>query len=68
MKIDKTYGSPTCRGYAKLMGVNIVGKLKMRWEKYGVDRMRKVYIDEVGTKYYPSPDHPTLVLPDGTIK
>ena len=68
MKRDKTLGSPSCREYAKLKGVEIVGKLKMRWEKYGIDRMQRVYIDEAGTKYYPSPDHPTLVLPDGRIK
>ncbi len=68
VKRDKTCGSPSCREYAKLKGVEIVGKLKMHWEKYGHDRMQRVYIDEAGTKYYPSPDHPTLVLPDGTIK
>ena len=68
MKRDKTCGSPSCREYAKSKGVEIVGKLKMRWEKYGIDRMQRVYIDEAGTKYYPSPDHPTLVLPDGGIK
>ena len=68
MKRDKTYGSPSCREYAKSKGVEIVGKLKMRWEKYGIDRMQRVYVDEAGTKYYPSPDHPTLVLSDRRIK
>lgn len=68
IKRDKTYGAPSCREYAKLKGVEIVGKLKMHWEKYGHDRMQRVYVDEVGTKYYPSLDHPTLVLPNGKIK
>ena len=68
IKRDKIYASPKCREYAKSKGVAIVGKLKMRREKYGVDRIQRVYIDEAGTKYYPSLDHPTLVLPDGTIK
>lgn len=68
MKRDKTCGPPSCREYAKLNDVEIVGKLKMHWEKYGHDRMQRVYVDEIGTKYYPSLDHPTLVLPDGRIK
>ena len=67
-KKDKIWASPTCREYAKLKGIEIVGKLKMHWEKYGDDRRQRVYVDEAGTKYYPSPDYPTLVLPDGTIK
>ena len=68
MKRDKIYKSPSCREYAKSKGVEIVGKLKMHWIKYGDDRRQRVYVDEAGTKYYPSPDYPTLVLPDGTIK
>ena len=68
IKSDKTYRSPSCREYAKSRGVEIVGKLKMHWEKYGHDRMQRVYIDEAGTKYYPSSDYPTLLFPDGRIK
>lgn len=65
---DKIWTSPTCREYAKSKGVEIVGKLKMSFEKYGGDRIQRVYTDEAGTKYYPSSDHPTLVLSDGRIK
>lgn len=68
MKKDKIFVSPTCREYAKSKGVEIVGKLKMSFEKYGGDRRQRVYVDEVGTKYYPCLDFPTLVLRDGTIK
>lgn len=68
MKNNKFWASPSCREYAKSKGIEIVGKLKLSWEKYGGDRIHRVYTDEAGTKYYPSPDFPTLVLPDGTIK
>lgn len=68
IKRDKTCGSPSCREYAKSKGVEIAGKLKMHWQTYGDNRKQRYWEDEVGTKYYPSPDYPTLVLPDGTIK
>lgn len=64
----KKYTSPSCREYAKLKGVEIIGKLKMSYEFYGIDKKQRVWTDEVGTKYYPDIDHPTLVLPDGRIK
>jgi hypothetical protein len=67
-KKDKIWISPSCREYAKLKGVEIVGKLKMHWYTYGDYRNGRYWEDEAGTKYYPSPDYPTLVLPDGTIK
>ena len=68
MKRDKIWASPSCREYAKSKGVDIAGKLKLSWQNYGDGRRQRVYTDEVGTKYYPSPSYPTLVLPDGTIK
>lgn len=58
----------SAREYAKSKGVEIVGKLKMSWESYGIDRKQRVWTDEAGTKYYPDMDHPTLVLPNGRIK
>jgi hypothetical protein len=67
-KKDKILVSPTCREYAKSQGVEIVGKLKMHWYTNGDYRKGRYWEDEAGTKYYPSPDYPTLVLPDGTIK
>lgn len=68
MKKNKVWKALSCREYAKSKGVEIVGKLKMHWENYGIDRKQRVYVDEVGTKYYPCLDFPTLVLPDGQIK
>lgn len=59
--------SPSCREYAKYRGVEIIGKLKMHWYTYGDDRKGRYWEDEASTKYYPSPDYPTLVLPDGRI-
>ena len=60
--------SPSCREYAKSKGTEIVGKLKMHWQTYGDNRKQRYWEDEAGTKYYPSPDYPTLVLPDGNIR
>ena len=68
MKGNKVGASPSCREYAQLKGVDIVGKLQLSWQQYGGGRKQRVYTDEIGTKYYPSPSCPTLVLPDGTIK
>lgn len=64
---NKVWASPSCREYAKSKGVEIVGKLKMHWQTYGDDRKQRYWEDEAGTKYYPSPDYPTLVLSDGRI-
>lgn len=57
----------SAREYAKLKGVKFVGKLKMSYEGYGFDRKQKVWTDEAGNKYYPSVDHPTIVLVNGKI-
>jgi len=61
------FAAISCREYAKVKGVEVVGKLRLCYEAYGFDRKHKVYIDEAGTKYYPSRDYPTVVLADGTI-
>lgn len=57
----------SCREYAKQKGVEVVGKLKMHYEKYGIDRRQRVYVDEVGNKYYPCIDFPMIVLANGKI-
>ena len=57
----------SAREYAKMKGVEFVGKLKMSYEEYGVDKKQKVWTDEVGNKFYPGISHPTIVLINGKI-
>lgn len=57
----------SCREYASQKGVEVVGKLKMHWEKYGIDRRQKVYVDEAGNKYYPGVDYSTIILVNGKV-
>lgn len=57
----------SAREYAKMKGVQFVGKLKMSYEGYGMGKKQKVWIDEVGNKFYPGISHPTIVLTDGKI-
>ena len=57
----------SAREYAKLKGVKFVGKLKMSYEEYGIGQKQKVWIDEIGNKFYPGDSHPTIVLIDGKI-
>lgn len=57
----------SAREYAKMKGVQFVGKLKMSYEGYGMGKKQKVWIDEVGNKFYPGISHPTIVLVDGKI-
>lgn len=61
------YTSISCRELAKLKGIEVIGKLKMHWEKYGIDRRQRVYVDEAGTKYYPGIDFATIILANGKI-
>ena len=51
----------------KMKGVEFVGKLKMSYEGYGMNKKQKVWTDEVGNKFYPGISHPTIVLVDGRI-
>ena len=57
----------SCRELAKLKGIKVVGKLKMHWERFGVDRRQRVYVDETGNKYYPGIDFATIILANGKI-
>ena len=57
----------SAREYAKMKGVQFVGKLKMSYEGYGMGKKQKVWIDEAGNKFYPGISHPTIVLTDGKI-
>ena len=61
------YTPISCRELAKLKGVEGVGKLKMHWEKYGMDRRQRVYVDEAGKKYYPGIDCAIIILANGKI-
>ena len=36
----------TAREYAKIKGVKLVGKLKMSYESYGMDKKQKVWTDD----------------------
>ena len=56
----------SCRELARLKGVK-VGKLKMHWEKFGIDRIQRVYVDEAGNRYYPGIDFATIILANGKI-
>ena len=49
------------------MGVEVIGKLKMHYEKFGIDRRQRVYVDEAGNKYYPVIDFATIILANGKI-
>ena len=57
----------SCRELARLKGVEVVGKLKMHYEKFGIDRIQRVYVDEVGNRYYPGIDFATIILANGKI-
>ena len=57
----------SCRELARLKGVEVVGKLKMRWEKFGIYRKQRCYVDEAGNKYYPGIDFATIILANGKI-
>ena len=57
----------SAREYAKMKGVQFVGKLKMSYEGYSMDKRQKVWTDEAGNKFYPGISHPTIVLVDGKI-
>lgn len=57
----------SCRELARLKGVKVVGKLKMHWEKFGIDRIQRVYVDEAGNRYYPGIDFATIILANGKI-
>ena len=61
------YAPISCRELARLKGVEVVGKLKMHWEKYGIDRRQRVYVDEAGNKYYPGIDCAIIILANGKI-
>ena len=57
----------SAREYAKMKGVEFVGKLKMSYEWYGMGKKQKVWTDEAGNKFYPGISHPTIVLVNGKI-
>lgn len=57
----------SCRDLAKLKGIEVVGKLKMHYEKYGIYRRQRVYVDEAGNKYYPGIDSAIIILANGKI-
>ena len=57
----------SCRELAKLKGVEVVGKLKMHWERFGIGSRQRVYFDEAGNKYYPGIDCTIIILANGNI-
>ena len=61
------YTPMSCRELAALKGVEVIGKLKMHYEKFGIDRRQRVYVDEAGNKYYPGIDFATIILANGKI-
>lgn len=63
----RPYVPISCRELAKLKGVEVVGKLKMCWEKFGIDSRQRVYFDEAGNKYYPGIDCAIIILANGKI-
>ena len=61
------YVTISCREYAKQRGVEVVGKLKMHYEKFGMDCNQRVYVDEARNKYYPDVYFPTIILANGKV-
>ena len=61
------YAPISCRELAALKGVEVIGKLKMHYEKFGISCRQRVYVDEAGNKYYPGIDFATIILANGKI-